>query len=143
MGRMEKEHDIPMAVRAAYLSMHRQTNAHLARLGITADQFVCLVILAEEDGITQNELVKRAASDPNTVRAMLLLLEKRGLVKRGTHPTDGRARRVTLTGRGREIYSKSMTKLKPVHDRLMAPFPAGQARMLVRYLDRVLKSMTH
>ena len=139
---MEKEHHIAMALRAAYLSMHRQTNAHLARLGITADQFVCLVILAEEDGITQNELVKRAASDPNTVRAMLLLLEKRGLVERGTHPTDGRARRVTLTGKGRDIYAKSMMNLKPVHDRLRAPFAAGQAGMLVRNLESIIKIMT-
>jgi DNA-binding MarR family transcriptional regulator len=139
---MEEEHAIAMALRAAYLSMHRQTNAHLAKLGITADQFVCLVILAEEDGITQNELVQRATSDPNTVRAMLLLLEKRGFVERRAHPTDGRARRVTLTGKGRDIYGKSMMKLIPVHDRLMAPFPAGETRILVRYLERILKAMT-
>ena len=74
---MMEAYKIPMNLRAAYLSMHRQTNAHLARFGVTADQFVCLLILAEEDGIIQQELVKRATSDPNTIRAMLVLLEKR------------------------------------------------------------------
>ena len=45
---MMEAYKIPMNLRAAYLSMHRQTNAHLARFGVTADQFVCLLILAEE-----------------------------------------------------------------------------------------------
>src|SRR5262245_50816333 len=31
------------------------------------------------------------SSDPSTVRAMLVLLEQRGLVERDTHPTDARA----------------------------------------------------
>ena len=39
-------------------------------------------------------------SDPSTVRAMLVLLEERGLVSRDTHPTDGRARTVALTAVG-------------------------------------------
>ena len=34
------------------------------------------------------------SSDPSTVRAMLVLLEQRGLVERDTHPTDARERAV-------------------------------------------------
>jgi len=87
-------HDTAMGLRAAYWSMHRQTNAHLAQRGATADQFELLSLLTEQDGITQRELVRRASSDPNTIRAMLLLLEKRGVVARKRHPTDGRGRDV-------------------------------------------------
>src|SRR4030042_2120876 len=123
---------IAMALRAAYLSMHRQTNAHLAGVGITADQFVCLALLAEKDGITQQELVRKATSDPNTIRAMLLLLEKRGFVKREKHPTDGRARHVTLTSKGRNIYRDSMERLRWVQDRLKAPFPSGEDKIMMK-----------
>ena len=77
---MTSGHEIAMGLRAAYWSMHRQTNAHLAPQGATAEQFVVLALLAKEDGITQQELGRRATSDPNTIRAMLVLLEKRGLV---------------------------------------------------------------
>ena len=139
---MEKEHDIAMALRAAYLSMHRQTNAHLAPFGVTADQFVCLVILAEQDGITQQELVRRATSDPNTIRAMLVLLEKRGLVLREQHPIDGRARSVSLTDKGRQVFDKLVIAVKPVQDRLLAPFRAKQAEMLVVSLRRIFRIMT-
>ena len=88
---------IPMALRAAYLSMYRQTNAHLAPYGVTVDQFVYLHLLIEEDGIIQQELVKRATSDPNTMRAMLVILEKCGYIERHRHHQDGRAQVVKIT----------------------------------------------
>jgi DNA-binding MarR family transcriptional regulator len=139
---MKKGHNIAMGLRAAYLSMHRQTNAHVAKFGVTADQFVCLVILAEQDGITQQELVRRANSDPNTMRAMLVLIEKRGLVAREPHPTDGRARHVTLTRKGRILYQKMLKGVEPVQERLMAPFPGEEMDWVVDCLGRILNAMT-
>jgi DNA-binding MarR family transcriptional regulator len=53
--------------------------------GITADQFVVLRVVGREPGITQIEIVKRTASDPNTVAAILRLLEQRDLVRRQPH----------------------------------------------------------
>src|SRR5437868_2636813 len=103
---MTSGHEIALALRAAYLALHRQSDAHFARHGVTADQFVLLATLAEGDALTQQELARRASSDANTVRAMLLLLEGRGLVARERHPTDGRARSVALTARGRRVYAK-------------------------------------
>ena len=94
---MIESHKIPMALRAAYLSMYRQTNAHLVPYGVTVDQFVCLHLLIEEDGIIKQDLVKSATSDPNSMRAMLVILEKRGYIERHRHHQDGRARVVKIT----------------------------------------------
>ena len=138
---MATGHDIAMGLRAAYLSMHRQTNSHLAGRGMTADQFVLLALLAEQDGITQQELVRRASSDPNTIRAMLVLLENRGLVARGRHPSDMRARSVTLTRKGRQAYNKLRAALKPLQGRLSALFRARQAEKLVELLNRISEAM--
>jgi DNA-binding MarR family transcriptional regulator len=138
---MATGHDIAMSLRAAYRSMHRQTNAHLARCGATADQFVLLSLLVEQDGMTQQELVRKASSDPNTVRAMLLLLEKRGVVARGRHPTDGRARRITLTRNGRQTYGKLLAEIRPLQERLLALFRAEEAETLVVFLGRISKAM--
>jgi DNA-binding MarR family transcriptional regulator len=138
---METRHEIPMALRAAYLSMHRQTNAHLAESGVTADQFVCLILLADQDGITQQELVRRANSDPNTIRAMLILLEKRGLVARAPHPTDGRARHVTVTSEGRRLLNQMVAAVKPVQDRLLTLFKPEEARKLVLSLRDIFTVM--
>jgi DNA-binding MarR family transcriptional regulator len=92
-----------MRLRGAYLTFHRFANAHFEQFGATADQFVILTLLAEEEGITQSEVVGRAFSDPNTVGEMLARLEKKGLVRRERHPRDGRARCVYLTPQGRKV----------------------------------------
>jgi DNA-binding MarR family transcriptional regulator len=132
---------IPMTLRAAYLSMHRQTNAHLAQSGVTADQFVCLLILMEEDGIIQQELVKRASSDPNTMRAMLVILEKHGFITRKSHPEDGRARIVNITKKGRQIFNELVNSLKPVRDRLSSLFSDKEAEFLNKFLGMISEVM--
>ena len=95
-----------MKLRGAYLSMHRTFQAHFARFGITADQFVVLSLLAAEDGLIQRELVRRTSSDANTITALLRLLERDGLIRRVRHENDGRARCVFLTERGRQLQRK-------------------------------------
>ena len=130
-----------MGLRAAYLAMHRQTNAVLTRHGETADQFVLLGLLADQDGITQQELVRRASSDPNTIRAMLVLLEERGLVARDGHPTDRRARSVTLTRKGRQTYERLLADTEPLRERLLAAFQPKEADTLIEFLARISEAM--
>src|SRR5213082_3103383 len=98
--------ELPRLLRAAYFGMHRVSDAHFAAHGVTADQFVLLACLAEQDAITQRELAHRASSDPSTVRAMLVLLEGRGLVARERRPEDSRAHAVTLTAKGRRLFER-------------------------------------
>jgi DNA-binding MarR family transcriptional regulator len=92
-----------MRLRGAYLTFHRMANAHFEQFGVTADQFVVLTLLAEQDGVTQRELVEQAFSDANTIGEMLTRLEKKQFVRRQRHPKDGRARCVFLTPRGRKM----------------------------------------
>jgi len=134
-------HDIPMGLRAAYLWMHRQTNARLARCEATAEQFVVLSLLIEADGVTQQELVRGASSDPNTIRAMLLRLAERGWVVRGRHPNDGRARTVSLTRKGRLAHKRMAEEIKPVQDRLAGLFREDEAHMLMAFLERISEAM--
>ncbi len=129
--------DMAMALRAAYFAVHRQTSAHLLPLGITADQFVCLLILNGRNGITQQELAARALSDPNTMRAMLLLLERKRLINRRRNPTDRRAQRVYMSAKGAAVFRRSVKALLPVRRRMLDPFPSARAREFVRYLNRL------
>src|SRR5262249_40296360 len=95
-----------MRLRGAYLTFHRMANAHFEQLGVTADQFVVLTLLAEEDGVTQRDLVEQAFSDANTIGEMLTRLEKKQFVRRGRHPKDARARCVFLTPKGRKTQKR-------------------------------------
>ena len=134
---MTSGREIARALRAAYLALHRRTNACLARDGVTADQFVLLSALADADAVNQQELVRRISSDPNTVRAMLLLLESRGLIARDRCPADGRARSVTLTAKGRQVFRRLWRKSEPLRERLLSAFRPDEVVALVGHLRRV------
>jgi DNA-binding MarR family transcriptional regulator len=138
---MTSGREVARALRAAYLALHRQTNACFAKDGVTADQFVLLAALAEEDAVTQQELVRRVGSDHNTVRAMLLLLAGRGLLTRERHPADGRARCVTLTGKGRQGFQKLLTKSEALRARLLSAFRPDEVTALLGLLRRVAEVM--
>ena len=135
-------HQLAMSLRAAYRAMHRRADALFGRLGVTADQFVLLSSLAEGDGVTQQELVRRAASDPNTVRAMLVRLERRGLVARRAHRSDGRAHSVTLTPMGRRIHRRLAARSEPLRARLLAGLEEDEVSALMDMLARVARAMT-
>jgi MarR family transcriptional regulator, lower aerobic nicotinate degradation pathway regulator len=132
---MTSGREIARALRSAYLALHRQTNACLASDGVTADQFVVLSALADKDGVTQQDLVRRVGSDP--VRAILLLLEGRGVVAREPHPADGRARFVTLTAKGRQVFKKLWARSEPLRAQLLNEFKPDEVTALVGFLYRV------
>ena len=138
---MSTGHEVAMALRGAYWALHRQTDACLQLFGVTANQFVLLALLAEEDRVTQRRLVERASSDQNTVRAMLVALEAKGLVARKRHPTDGRAWSVTLTTEGRRTYKKLWAKSEACRDRLAAALGPGEPEALLELLGRVSRAM--
>src|SRR5262245_9130895 len=130
-----------MALRAAYLALHRRTDGRLARQGVTADQFVLLDALARGEARTQRDLARRTASDPNTVRAMLLLLEARGLIARTPHPTDARARTARLTAKGRRTYAALWAASEPVRAQLLAALRPGEVSALLDLLARITQAL--
>jgi DNA-binding MarR family transcriptional regulator len=130
--------ELPIALRAAYLALHRRSDAAFAPHGVTADQFVLLATLARGgEALTQRELARRMSSDPSTVRAMLVLLAARGLVERDTHPTDARARTVTLTAKGLRAYRRLWRAGEPIRARLLGALVPGEAENLVRLLGQI------
>ncbi|MBA4067623.1 MAG: MarR family transcriptional regulator [Isosphaera sp.] len=127
---MTTGHDLALALRAAYLALHRRSDAAFAPHGVTADQFVLLAALA-----------RRMSSDPSTVRAMLVLLERRGLVGRDAHPSDGRARTVVLTAKGLRAYRRLWAAGKPVRAGIVGALRPGEEETLVGLLTRVAAAL--
>jgi DNA-binding MarR family transcriptional regulator len=138
---MKVKDQLPLALRAAYQTMHRCSDMQFARLGLTADQFVLLATLARGRALTQRELAARMPSDPSTVRAMLVLLEKRGYVSRQSHPTDGRARTVALTAAGMRKYRQAWKAGQPIRDRMVSSLSEQETRTLVKLLEQLSQSL--
>ena len=133
--------ELPMALRAAYLALHRRSDARFLEYGVTADQFVLLATLARGDALTQRELARRMPSDPSTVRAMLVLLEKRGLVSRDAHPSDSRARTAALTAAGKRKFRQVFKAGESIRQQMLESLQPRYGEVLTRLLNQVAESL--
>lgn len=132
---------LPMALRAAYLAMHRQSDAQFAKHGVTADQFVLLATLSRGNALTQRELARRMTSDPSTVRAMLVLLEKQGYVQREMHPSDSRARTVALTTAGKRKFRQVWKAGEFIRAQMLNAIKPHEAATLVALLTKIATAL--
>lgn len=134
-------HELAMSLRAAYLALHRNTDAALAGEDVTAEQFVVLSSLSRGDALTQRELVGRTCSDPSTVGAILARLEGKGLVERLPNPRDARARSVRLTRRGRSAYRRMWHATERLRERLVSTLGPVEMRPLVDGLQKLVEDL--
>jgi DNA-binding MarR family transcriptional regulator len=139
---MTHGHDIAIALRAAYLALHRRSESAFAPHDVTADQFVLLAALARGGhALNQRELALRMSSDPSTVRAMLVLLEQRGLVERDAHPTDARARTVALSAKGKRVFHRLWATGEPIRAQMLGAIKPNEAETLVKLLAQVAQAL--
>lgn len=126
-----------MQLRRAYMTIHRYAQAHFAQFGVTADQYVLLSVLAEEDGVTQRELTNAISSDANTIGAMLRLLEEKGLVTRRQDRADARARIVQLSAKGRKLQKELVSSAEAIHGAMAAAVGANDWEQLGSTLRKI------
>lgn len=129
-------------IRRAYLSMQRCLDSVLSPRKTTADQFALLWIVSKRQGIRQNEIAVELFTDANTVTAMIVRLEKRGLIRREVCPDDARARLVSLTPSGRRLLAQLSSEWEPMRRKLQEAFAGEKGQEALRILDDVRRIMT-
>ena len=75
----------------------------LEKLGLTYPQFLVMMALWEEDGVSVGQLGSRLRLDSGTLTPLLKRLEKAELLKRERNPSDERRLQVSLTTKGRRL----------------------------------------
>lgn len=123
-----------MLTRRVYFHMVRSAGRLLAPLGVTVEQYVVLAFLAEEEGLTQQDLVKRCASDPRTMGKMLDALGTKGWIKRVDHATDRRAWQIVLSAKGRRVQQQMEEVLVSLRARPLKVLGEADWRELKRML---------
>jgi DNA-binding MarR family transcriptional regulator len=73
---------------------------------ITAEQWVIMRHLWEEEGLSQREIGEKAAKDKPNITRMLDALEKKGLIFRQPDPRDRRKFCVYLTKEGKQLHER-------------------------------------
>lgn len=140
---MLEKSELPMAIRSVYLALHRKTDAKFSAHEVTADQFVLLATLSRGHALTQRELARRMPSDPSTVRAMLVLLEKQGLVEREVHPSDSRARTVAMTAAGKKKFKQLWRASETIRTQMFQAIEPDEADVLLRLLKQITDSLNN
>lgn len=88
---------------AVYSASHAFTRFYrplLAELGVTYPQYLVLLTLWEQDGLSVSAIGERLLLDSGTLTPVLKRLAAIGLVERNRSPRDERQVLVTLTERG-------------------------------------------
>jgi len=96
---------------AIYAAAHAFTGAYkplLDPLGLTYPQYLVLLVLWEEEGLSVKAIGQRLHHDSGTLTPVLKRLEKAGFVRRRRDAEDERQVRVELTDKGRDTRTKAL-----------------------------------
>jgi DNA-binding MarR family transcriptional regulator len=85
----------------------RQYRPFLEPLGLTYTQYIAMLALWEEDGVTITGLGDRLLLDSGTLTPLLKKLENQGLVLRQRDSEDERMVRIHLTGEGKALKERA------------------------------------
>lgn len=86
--------------------MRVRADQHARRDGMTRAQWVILVWLERQPGLSQNELACLVEVEPITVARLIDRLEARGFVERRPDPKDRRIRRLHLKAAAQPLLEK-------------------------------------
>lgn len=113
----------------------------LARHQLGWSAFVVLFVLRVWGPKQSNELASEAGITGGTLTGVLNTLERRGLVKRAEHPTDGRRLVVSPTAKGRRTIDAIMPVFNQ-HEAIVTSGLTGDDRtQLARLLRTVLRTL--
>jgi MarR family transcriptional regulator, organic hydroperoxide resistance regulator len=96
------------ALHSTSLLMTKVYKPLLQALGLTYPQYLAMMVLWEEDGLTVGEISSRLLTDPGSLTPLLKRLEAEGLLSRTRSREDERVVVVELTAAGRALQDKAM-----------------------------------
>ena len=106
--------------------------------GLTPLQFAALMKLAEVSAVSQNELGRLTAMDPNTVQGVVQRLERRGLIERRPHPEDRRRVNLALNASGQSLAMSLVSDGLGISAQTLEPLSTEERTVFVRLLRKLI-----
>ena len=94
-----------------YAAARKVTNLYtpfLSELDLTYTQYIVMMVLWEQDGISVKELGQKLYLDSGTLTPLLKNLEKKGFVTRSRSKEDERSTIAVLTKEGKELRERAI-----------------------------------
>lgn len=128
-------------LRRAFLSICRCGDVMFSPYRLTTEQYSLMLAVHRNPGIRQAEISDQIFAEPNTVTAMVTLLEKRGILRRKCSLTDGRVRLLYLTTHGQTVMQRLSADWAPLRKTLRQCFSSDDGQRALEILDEVFAQM--
>lgn len=128
---------------ALYAAAHRMTKSYrplLERLGLTYPQYLVLLVLWEQDGVTVSEIGRRLRLDSGTLTPVLKRLESAGFLLRTRRQSDEREVEIALTPEGTALRADAVSVREAVMCQLELSEP--EIRALRKDLSLVIERLS-
>ena len=115
-----------------------------AGLDVTMEQWSILRILLNEDGCTQESILRLTYYEKSTLSRILEGLERKGLIERRRGAADGRRKEVFLTSRGFDIGVSGTSVVLALLEKLyesVDPAELDQCRAMLSLMQTRLLTM--
>jgi len=104
--------------------------------------FSVLSLIGHNPGITSRQLCAALSILPPNLVGLLKSIEKRELIRRSPHPTDGRAMGLTLTAKGAALMQQAEATALDSDLSAAAALTPAEVKTLTRLLQKVYLSPT-
>ncbi len=101
------DNQLCFALYSTSLLMTKTYKPLLQALGLTYPQYLAMLVLWENDGITVSEISARMLTDPGSLTPLLKRLESEGLLQRVRSSQDERVVQLHLTDKGRALHEQA------------------------------------
>jgi DNA-binding MarR family transcriptional regulator len=116
--------------------LRQRLDTELARFGITTPQNAVLLAVAGNPRISNAELARAAFVTPQTMQAILVNLERGGLIVRSPHPEHGRVIMTELTTAGQKAVANGAKAADAVERQMLSKLSTEEAQLLREFLKR-------
>ncbi len=106
----------------------------MRRWGLSVAQFDALVQIGLAEGMTQQQLADSLLVTKGNICQLLGRMEQLGLL---TREQDGRANRLYLSARGRELFDEVVPAQEELIARQLDPLDPEEQRQLIRLLRKL------
>lgn len=107
---------------------------------VTQRQFAVLTAVAEDEGLTQTDLVHATGIDRSTLADMVARMIGKGLLARERSPTDARANVVRLTDAGRSELEAARDRVEAADKKILGYLAGGKRDAFLNTLRDLAKA---
>ncbi|GAA4361633.1 MarR family winged helix-turn-helix transcriptional regulator [Hymenobacter saemangeumensis] len=107
---------------------------------VTGEQWIILLNLFGQDGQTQQELADASYKNKASITSILDTMERKGLLRRQSHATDGRSNLIFLTETARQLQQPLVRVAQATITQLTAGISPEQISTANTVLQQLIKN---